>query len=218
MTLGQKIKERRLALGMTLQQIANHFGINRSAVSSWETDVNRPDSKKLKMLAQVLRMSVDELLLEGDSLSESGATAQDVAADFLPVRRGTLKLSAGVTGYAVEYENGESQPLFFRREWFERRRFNPAKLIALKVSGASMEPGLFDDDTVVINLADIQPIDGAVFAVNFEGELVIKRLLRDGGEWLLTSDNTDKRRFPHKKLTDGVQLIGRAVHKASEQI
>lgn len=203
---------------MTQQQVANAFGINRSAVHAWERDIARPSSDKLVQLSRVLRCSVNDLISGVEMPAQTGDAANDLMLDFVAVKRGTLKLSAGVTGFAIEFDDGESQPLFFRREWFERRRFNPLKLIALKVSGASMEPGLFDGDTVVINLADQSPSDGAVFAVNFEGELVIKRLIRNGGEWVLTSDNSDKRRFPDKRLTAGVQLIGRAVHKASEQI
>ena len=40
-------------------------------------------------------------------------------------------------------------------------------------------------DTVVINTAQAEPKDGAVFAVNYEGQLVIKRLVRDAGQWWL---------------------------------
>ena len=92
------------------------------------------------------------------------------------------------------------------------------QLLALKVQGASMETGLYDGDTVVVNLADTTPLDGEVFAFNFEGECVIKRLKRDAGEWWLTSDNPDKRRFPDKRCTDGVQVLGRIVFKQSERI
>lgn len=155
-----------------------------------------------------------------DQTVEGTAEADENAPEhYVPVRRGTLRLSCGVAGFAIEHEDGERQPLFFRREWFVTRKFDPDRLLALRVTGASMEPGLFDGDTVVVNLADVQPVDGEAFAVNYEGELVIKRMRRDAGEWWLASDNSDKRRFPDKRCAgEGIQILGRIVYKSSERI
>lgn len=167
-------------------------------------------------------------LLEGSSPKErsdspaepplpvDGSDSDDLG--YIAVRRVRLRLSAGVSGFAIEYENDEAPAIFFRREWFQSRRLNPDKLLGLKVSGASMEPGLYDGDTIVANTADTNPADGEVFAINYEGELVIKRMKRDGGEWWLASDNDDKRRYPDKRVGEGVILLGRVVYKSSERI
>ena len=141
-----------------------------------------------------------------------------VSTEFVGVRRLKIKISAGVTGYTVDYEIKDEPPIFFREDWVASRRLSADDLVGLKVSGASMEPGLYDGDSVVINTRDIEPRDGEVFAVNYEGELVIKRLKRDGGDWWLASDNTDKRRYPDKRVSEGVILLGRVVHKSSERI
>jgi hypothetical protein len=149
---------------------------------------------------------------------DSGPSEADAPDGFVAVRRVRMKLSAGVIGWAVECHADDAPPLFFRREWFEKRGFRPDQLVALKVQGASMEPGLYDGDTIVVNRADTQLADGEVCAVNYEGELVIKRLRRDAGEWFLASDNPDKRRYGDKRCGDGVEIIGRVVYKNSEQI
>jgi phage repressor protein C with HTH and peptisase S24 domain len=82
-----------------------------------------------------------------------------------------------------------------------------------------MEPSLHEGDTVVINTADTTPKDGEVFALNYEGESVIKRLVRDAGDWWLASDNADKRAYPNKRWVDGLSfIVGRVVHKQSERI
>jgi len=47
---------------MTLQQLGDFFGISRGSVSSWESGVNIPDSRKLEKLADVLGTSVDFLV------------------------------------------------------------------------------------------------------------------------------------------------------------
>ena len=90
--------------------------------------------------------------------------------------------------------------------------------LAVKVSGRSMEPSLYDGDLVIVNLDDTRLQDGQVFAANYDGELVIKRLKREAGSWYLASDSLDKARFPDKRCSDGCGLIGRVVYKQSEHI
>jgi phage repressor protein C with HTH and peptisase S24 domain len=138
--------------------------------------------------------------------------------DYPAIRRVRFKLSAGGSGYGIEYLGDDAEPIVFRREWFSSRHLRPDKLFAVQVYNGSMEPSLWAGDTVVVNTADTEPRDGEVFAVNYEGELIVKRLVRDAGQWWLTSDNPDQRRYPRKACDDGVVLIGRIVHKQSEHI
>ena len=138
--------------------------------------------------------------------------------DYPAIRRVHFKLSAGASGFGVDYEGEDAAPIVFRREWYERNGYQPGKLLAVRVGNGSMEPGLYDGDTVVVNTADITPADGAVFAVNYEGEMVIKRLVRDSGQWWLASDNPDQRRYPRKVCDEHAFLLGRIVHKQSEKI
>ena len=81
-----------------------------------------------------------------------------------------------------------------------------------------MEPSLWDGDLVVINTSDTSPHDGEAFAINYEGELVIKRLRRDAGEWFAISDNSDQRRYSPKRCTEDVVILGRVIYKQSERI
>lgn len=135
--------------------------------------------------------------------------------DFVPIERVQLKLQAGITGFTVEHMDGNGPPIFFRRDFIESKGWRPDKLYALKVAGDSMEPALYDGDLVVINTADTTPRDGEVFAVNYEGQLVIKRLRRDAGLWWLDSDNP---RYKPKLCDEHAIIIGRVVYKQSERI
>jgi phage repressor protein C with HTH and peptisase S24 domain len=138
--------------------------------------------------------------------------------DFVQVRRAELKISAGISGFSIEYLNGERAPIIFRKDWLQRRGYFVDDLIAIEVCGNSMEPTLYDGDLVVINIAEKNPTDGDVFAANYEGELVIKRMSRDLGAWWLTSDNLDKRRYPNKKCDEQCFVLGKVVHRQSERI
>ena len=138
--------------------------------------------------------------------------------DYPSIRRARFKLSAGASGFAVEYEQGDGAPMVFGKAWYAKRGLTPDKLFAVQVANGSMEPGLHHGDTVVVNTEATEPKDGSVFAVNYEGELCIKRLIRDAGQWWLSSDNNDQRRYPRKVCGEGVFLIGEIVHKQSERI
>ena len=138
---------------------------------------------------------------------------------FYDIRKVKLRLSAGITGFAIEPETHDGSTISVPRGWVDRHGYHPEKLVAIKVKGESMEPALYEDDVVIINTADIRPIDGVVYAINYEGEPVVKRLSRDVGEWWLTSDNPDQRKY-HRKMCRGNEciIVGRVVRKESERI
>ena len=218
MTFGERVQYRREKLGLTQSQLARLCGLKQPTISNIESGRNIA-SKMVVKLSVALRCSAVWLSTGNGPEEAQGARQIDSdEGDFIPVRRANFKLSAGVSGFSLDYQSDEGPPLFFRADWLISRSFAPDKLVAVKISGASMEPGLYDGDTVVINTAEVEPMDGEVFAVNYEGELVIKRLRRDEGSWWLSSDNTDKRRFGDKKVTEFVHLLGRAIYKSSERL
>ena len=65
MTLGEKIKEARKAAGLSQEQFAEKMNVSRSAVAKWETDKGLPDIGNLKVMADLLHVSVDNLIDDG---------------------------------------------------------------------------------------------------------------------------------------------------------
>jgi len=142
----------------------------------------------------------------------------DERRDLVSVRKVIFKISAGIAGFSVDFlDNGEGTPLFFSKGWMQKRGFDPSKLYATRVNGHSMEPTLFNGDIIVVNTGDTEKQDGAVYAVNHEGELTVKRLVRDMRQWWLVSDNTDQKRFPRKATHEATYLLGRVVYRQTEQ-
>ncbi|MDE7261601.1 MAG: helix-turn-helix domain-containing protein, partial [Oscillospiraceae bacterium] len=60
--IGAFIRDRRLQLEMTQQQLADKLGVTDKAVSKWERSVSYPDITILRELADALSVSVSELL------------------------------------------------------------------------------------------------------------------------------------------------------------
>lgn len=198
-------------------------GISPATLTNWKT---RGVPTKYALEAE-RRFGVSARhILEGTIDAQPGAAAAAGKTaivlignpDYPAIRRVRFKLSAGASGFAVDYTDDDDLPIVFRKEWFVSNGYKPEKLFAVRISSASMQPGLWENDTVVVNTDDTTPKDGEVFAANFEGELVVKRLVRDESRWWLKSDNPDQTRFPRKACTDDVFLIGRVVHKQSEHI
>ncbi len=192
--------------------------MSQTNLSELENDMY-PTSSFTPMLASYF--GVDALWLangKGQMRPSKQAIEINEHSEYTAIKRVKFKLSAGVSGYEVEYLNGHRAPIFLPRDWVTARGFDAEQLFAVEVQGQSMEPSLFSGDLVVVNTADQVPTDGEAFAANYEGELVVKRLVRNNGDWFLYSDNQDKRRFPDKRCDERTSLIGRIVWKQGERI
>lgn len=218
-TLGQRIKERRNELGYSQERLAELVHVTQGLIGQIESGRNK-GSTHLVPLAQALKCSAEWLATgKGDRLAQMAQQpAASYGTDYVPVKRVHFKLSAGISGFEIEYMNGDRAPIFFRHDWLNSRGLDSRNLFAVEINGKSMEPSLFEGDLVVVNTGDAVPTDGDVFALNYDGELVIKRLVRDGDAWYMRSDNQDKIRYADKRCDERTSVIGRIVHKQSERI
>jgi len=130
-----------------------------------------------------------------------------------------LKVQAGITGFQVEPEHHDGETQGVPTRWVLKEGLSRDALLAITVRGESMEPALHEGDVIVVNTRDIKPVDGVVYVVNYEGEVVVKRMIRDAGMWWLTSDNADQRKYG-RKLCKGAEciVIGKVIRKESTHI
>ena len=61
-TMGKRIAAFRKEKGMTQEELAERMGISAQAVSKWETDLSCPDVGSIPQLAEVLEVSLDDLI------------------------------------------------------------------------------------------------------------------------------------------------------------
>ena len=61
-TFGQRLSRLRKNLGLKQDDIAEKVNISSQAVSKWENDLSAPDISTLPILADILNVSLDELL------------------------------------------------------------------------------------------------------------------------------------------------------------
>lgn len=65
-TIGNRIKNIRLAKGMTLEEFGKLFNASKSSVYGWENGRNMPNKERLKMIAKIGEISVNELIGENN--------------------------------------------------------------------------------------------------------------------------------------------------------
>lgn len=63
-TFGQRFQRLRKEAGLTQEEVAEKVGITPQGVSKWENDLSSPDINILVKLAEILGVSVEELLGE----------------------------------------------------------------------------------------------------------------------------------------------------------
>ncbi len=71
MTFGEKLREARKAAGLSQEQFAEKMSVSRSAVAKWESDKGLPDVNNLKVMAQLLGVTIDYLLDDEEKLNLS---------------------------------------------------------------------------------------------------------------------------------------------------
>jgi len=211
--------------GITGQSdVARALNASPQTINNWEA---RGMSKAGMLTAQAAIGCSATWLATGEGPMKVGQTGPLMSVravdkddpDFIEIPMVKLRLQAGVTGFQTEPDRRDGGTMGMRRNWILRNGYDPAKLVAIQVKGESMEPSLYEDDVVVLNTIDTKLVDGQVYAFNYEGEAVVKRLSRDAGEWWLTSDNLDQRKHPRKICRgDACIVIGRVVRKESDRI
>lgn len=111
----------------------------------------------------------------------------------------------------------EKEPLPFQADYIRRLKASPKNLVAVKVRGDSMERGLFDDDTVVVDKADRRiPASGGVFALVYAGEMLVKRLFKmPDGSIDIVSDNPKYKSLvvPLDQL-EHIDIVGRVKYRS----
>lgn len=217
--IGQRIAALRMQKGWSQRELTNRCGWDsQSRIGNYESDRREPSLHDLELIARALGITVKELLFgeDGSPTAVGRITTYNDDTDlnqedYVFVQRYDLKLSAGCGSPAWVVH--EKDPLAFRKRFMDARRLDHRHLKAMYVRGDSMQPYLEDGDTVMIDIEDTTPKDGAVYAVCFDDEWFIKRIFKQpGGALVLHSDNTNYRDITVKAgETELIHIFGRVV-------
>ncbi len=91
-TLGTMIAELRKQQGMTQLELAEKMGVTDKAVSKWERDLSCPDINSLPNLAEILGVSVDELM----QIKKAAAEPVSKATEIMEIAPRAVAMAMGI--------------------------------------------------------------------------------------------------------------------------
>ncbi len=196
MKLHERIKERRLSLGMTLLDVANALGVKEATVQRYESgEIKNPKHDTVLELAKIFRCTPAYLMgWEEDSLPQS---VMYIGKKKLPLLG---EIAAGEPIFADEeieyYSPGEDSGADF----------------CLRVHGDSMSGvGIKDGDIVFIRKQDCVD-EGDIAAVLVDDEATLKRVYRSEDSVTLVSENPKYKPMVYtKKQCRNIRILGKAV-------
>lgn len=229
MTLADRLKNRRHELGYSQAQVAKMAGLSQPSYGDLEKGVTK-SSRRIVQIATALKVS-PQWLTTGEGEMQ---TSQQIVDDLIS------SMPNGITYDQVEpwrkqiysevYDarfccgDGAGYPEFeplkktlpFDESFFSRRGIKPENFKIIYAKGDSMSPYINEGDAVGIDVSVIEPKEGEVYALFWDGDLLIKRIYKEGGGVLrLTSDNKS---YPDKIVNDSngesLCLIGRVMYRS----
>ena len=125
---------------------------------------------------------------------------------FRPIADLDVEAAAGPEAYV------EKEPvighLAFREDWLAGKGINPDKCSIIQVRGRSMEPTLQAGSRILVDRQRTRRLRDRIFVVWTEDGVVVKRLARDGDDWILVSDNAD---YPPIPWPEGAEVVGQVM-------
>ncbi len=217
MDLADRIKAARKHAGLTQRQLAEAAKVEQPLISQLE---NRKTLKTAHIAQIATACRVSSLwLASGDGsmlTAKSGEQAPGAPSekDYALIPQYTAKGSAG-NGHLNEHVEVKGG-LAFKRDWLARLGVKEHRCSVIYAQGVSMEPSICDGEVVLLDHDDTEPRDGKIYLLQRgDGELIIKRLVKQMSGWAIRSDNEDKRRFPDETISadslSSIQIVGRVV-------
>jgi phage repressor protein C with HTH and peptisase S24 domain len=242
-TFADRVRATRLERGMSQAQLATASGISQSTIAQIESSRNK-GTKNIVELARALKVNPQWLLrnegpktglylpaLTGMPEGEDALTQLDQAGggivtwekeEDLPadedrawIDRYDYHFSAG-TGL-IQWEVREKKALPFNRAFFRALGSDPKNCRLLVTRGDSQEPFLFNRDLFMVDVTRTRIKDGAMYAIYFEDEPLVKRVFKQaGGGLVLNSYNATK--YPDKYIQpdkmEYVRIVGEVIYRS----
>ncbi len=180
---GNRIKERRLELKLTLAELGRSIGVAPSTIQRYETGVIiRPKVPVVKAIANALGVNYSWITGESDSMLDipSNAIPTDLRSNVrIPV---IGKVAGGYSCHAEEYIEG-----------YEYASADSVKsgteYVYLRVKGDSMSPVIMEGDLVLVRCQDVVENGSYAVAIIDNEDGVVKKIYISKGRIELRSEN-----------------------------
>jgi transcriptional regulator with XRE-family HTH domain len=207
--------------GMTQADLAQAIGVSRQAVQKWTSGASDPKGTNLAKLCEFFGTSADCLKDPQAAGSSVGvyAAGDPIPEGYVEVPEFNIDFGAGAQNPPTWEVCQNPKQALYRIEFFQRLQIRPDQCRRIKVVGDSMEPTLYNGDTVLIVERNERLVDGAIYAFSLRDDLMIKRLYRRAdGSFVIHSDNeerySDEVISPDRQESDYFRIYGRAIERS----
>lgn len=80
--IGNRIKEKRISIGKTQEELGQLVHVKKQTISKWENGINVPDADTLKILSDILDCTVDYLVGKTDNSNSKVYSQADVKIEL----------------------------------------------------------------------------------------------------------------------------------------
>lgn len=185
---GARLREEIDRIGVS--NLARLMEKSRGTIYNWAEKENVPLDQLVEMAKHGVNVRYVLENLLGDEPASPSPHVHNVEHNevLVMVPRYNVRASAG---HGV-WNTAESvvDRLAFRREWISLMGLNPKRLAMIHVEGDSMEPTLFDNDIILINLDVTELKEDGVYVIQHRDVLRVKRIQNKmTGEVVIRGDN-----------------------------
>lgn len=202
MGMSERIKERRLAMNYTQEELASRLGLQKSAIAKYEN--GRVENIKRSVIAQmasILDCSPSYLMGWNDNvIPVSIPHTQGVTINVLG------RVAAGIPINAVEE--------IIDTEEISEDLAKTGTFFGLQIRGDSMEPRIYNGDVVIVRQQDDAETGEVVIATINGDDATCKRLrkYRDGIELISNNPSYAPMFFSNEEiLSKPVRILGKVV-------
>jgi phage repressor protein C with HTH and peptisase S24 domain len=226
----KRITQARTAKNLKKTDLAKLVGVSPATVTMWESgQTKKIEGRNLVKVCEVLDISPIWLLGEigrsedAESIREEIQSVRDYSDHPFLIQLPIVQFLPDESefGYRLDGEIELDMPSMFavRRQWVWANRVDLAEVQVMRIKSMDMDPALHYGDIVAVRTSLGELMDGSIYVLIYEGAVLVRRLLRDAGEWWLTSDNPDQHRFARKLYrSTEVKVIGRVILRQTEKI
>lgn len=187
MELKDKLKERRIELDLTLDDIAREVGVSGATVSRWESgDIANMKRDRIMSYAKALKLSPGIIMGWEDVIAPMSHDLLDQHVDITNEgktvvvlgKREVKSLSIPVLGSIAAGIPIDAIEDIVDYEEIDMEMANSGTFYGLKIKGSSMEPRIMENDVVIIKQqSDVE--SGEVGAVLINGnEATLKKVVK----------------------------------------
>lgn len=205
MGMAEIIKERRLTMGYTQEELAQKLGLQKSAIAKYENGrVENIKRSVIGEMAKVLECSPAYLMGWDNNISPISSRSKEKKKGVTINVLG--RVAAGIPIEAIED--------IIDTEEITAKMAATGEFFGLQIHGNSMEPRMHDGDVVIVRQQDDAETGDIVIATVNGNEATCKRLrkYKEGIELIANNPSYDPIYFSNEEIiSKPVRIIGKVV-------